>query len=233
MQQDGGFIVGVSDHCNRWCERCPLTSRCRLFADFASPDRTQDRAPAKQRRSPASGPSIRPRKILDPESFFDGDSSLSGDLSRLPADLEPATGVDPEVVANGHVMSKRLNRARCAANPTVRRAVATIEHFMFLAPLRMMQALTAVTQGDTPDLRSRANGTAKVAMLGLDEMERAWQRLVETRFVSLTLAAPFLAEIARLQRNLQRAVPRARDFVRPGLDEMDAVTMLDAAERMH
>lgn len=27
-----GFIDGVSDYCDRWCERCPLTARCRLFA---------------------------------------------------------------------------------------------------------------------------------------------------------------------------------------------------------
>ena len=26
------FIDGVSDYCDRWCERCPLTARCRLFA---------------------------------------------------------------------------------------------------------------------------------------------------------------------------------------------------------
>ena len=27
-----GFIIGVYNYCDRWCERCPLTSRCRVFA---------------------------------------------------------------------------------------------------------------------------------------------------------------------------------------------------------
>lgn len=61
-------------------------------------------------------------------------------------------------------------------------------------------------------------------------MERAWQSLVDTHHVSAPVAAPFLAEIARMQRNLNRAVPDARAFVRPGLDEPDEVRMLDAAE---
>ena len=28
----GPFVEGVSDHCDRWCERCPLAGRCRLRA---------------------------------------------------------------------------------------------------------------------------------------------------------------------------------------------------------
>ena len=26
------FIPGVYNFCDRWCERCPLTARCRVFA---------------------------------------------------------------------------------------------------------------------------------------------------------------------------------------------------------
>jgi hypothetical protein len=33
-----------------------------------------------------------------------------------------------------------------------------------------------------------------------------------------------------MQRNLNRALPNARAFIRPGFDESDQVKMLDAAE---
>lgn len=33
MELRDGFIVGIFNYCDRWCERCPLTSRCRLFSD--------------------------------------------------------------------------------------------------------------------------------------------------------------------------------------------------------
>ena len=26
------FIPGIYNYCDRWCERCPLTARCRVFA---------------------------------------------------------------------------------------------------------------------------------------------------------------------------------------------------------
>ncbi len=35
MEVREGFIVGIFNYCDRWCERCPLTSRCRVFADMA------------------------------------------------------------------------------------------------------------------------------------------------------------------------------------------------------
>ena len=33
METQDGFIVGVYNYCDRWCERCLLTSRCRVFAE--------------------------------------------------------------------------------------------------------------------------------------------------------------------------------------------------------
>lgn len=30
------FIPGIYNYCDRWCERCPMTSRCRLFSDLQS-----------------------------------------------------------------------------------------------------------------------------------------------------------------------------------------------------
>ncbi|MCD4682802.1 MAG: hypothetical protein K8R86_05935, partial [Bacteroidales bacterium] len=30
---EGDFIPGIYNYCNRWCERCLYTEKCRLFAD--------------------------------------------------------------------------------------------------------------------------------------------------------------------------------------------------------
>ncbi len=30
---EGDFIPGIYNYCNRWCERCPYTDKCRVFAD--------------------------------------------------------------------------------------------------------------------------------------------------------------------------------------------------------
>src|ERR1044072_83550 len=35
MEVRNGFIVGIFNYCDRWCDACAFTSRCRLFADGA------------------------------------------------------------------------------------------------------------------------------------------------------------------------------------------------------
>jgi hypothetical protein len=37
-----GFIVGIFNYCDRWCERCAFTSRCRVFADVAEMEASHD-----------------------------------------------------------------------------------------------------------------------------------------------------------------------------------------------
>src|SRR5262245_59347953 len=42
MEVRDGFIVGIFDYCDRWCETCAFTSRCRLFADVAELEASLD-----------------------------------------------------------------------------------------------------------------------------------------------------------------------------------------------
>ena len=35
MEVRDGFIVGIFNYCDSWCQRCAFTSRCHLFADRA------------------------------------------------------------------------------------------------------------------------------------------------------------------------------------------------------
>ena len=42
MELRNGFIVGIFNYCDRWCEACAFTSRCRLFADVAETEASLD-----------------------------------------------------------------------------------------------------------------------------------------------------------------------------------------------
>jgi hypothetical protein len=64
-------------------------------------------------------------------------------------------------------------------------------------------------------------------------MGAAWRLLVDTHHYSDADVAPFLSEIGRMQRNLERAVPNARGFIRPGFDEMEQVSLSDPKLRRH
>src|SRR5262245_42488705 len=42
MEVRKGFIVGIYNYCDRWCETCDFTSRCELFADVARAEASLD-----------------------------------------------------------------------------------------------------------------------------------------------------------------------------------------------
>src|SRR5678815_5022977 len=42
MEVRDGFIIGIFNYCDRCCETCAFTSRCRLFADSAEIEATLD-----------------------------------------------------------------------------------------------------------------------------------------------------------------------------------------------
>ena len=234
MEVQDGFIVGVFNYCDRWCERCPLTGRCRVFAAEAEMDfenangpLTEPRAVRERRRLFAQVAEIHAQAEELPEEALPKPGHQVG---HLPADMEPSPGVDPGLAANAVDIRKKLHKLEMSPVPSVRLAIETIKYFSLYVPMKMVRTLAQVARAGPGDQQSDANGSGKAALLGLDRMERSWQSLVDTHHVSASVAAPFLAEIARMQRNLHRAVPNARAFVRPGLDEPDEVKMLDAAE---
>ena len=64
MDVQDGFIVGIYNYCDRWCETCSFTSRCRVFADRAELEAQSDpqlsdvvNAPPLRRTCPRPYPS--------------------------------------------------------------------------------------------------------------------------------------------------------------------------------
>jgi hypothetical protein len=227
MTLNDGFIVNVSSFCDRWCARCALTSRCELFVKNNS-DRGTTTADSRlslleQVEMMRDAARKHPAEALPREPG-----------SKLPADLECSSmEPSPEVVRNSAALHRKRQRARFSANASVRGAVETIEHFTLFVPVKMLLCLGTVSRDGQGAQQSDANGWGKAALLGLERMRAAWTLLVDTHHYSKSDVAPFLSEISRMQRNLERAVPNARAFVRPGFDEMEEVSLLDSKLRRH
>jgi hypothetical protein len=76
-----------------------------------------------------------------------------------------------------------------------------------------------------PDEPTDADGSAKVALLGIERSRAAWQRITAADSTS-TAAGPALADLTWLEQEVERMFPRARRFVRPAFDEPDEVARL-------
>jgi hypothetical protein len=126
MEVQDGFIVGIFNYCDRWCERCPLTSRCRVFATLAEIDFEEGNGPLTEPRIIRERRRWEERMIelhADAEELGEAAPPKPGErVGQLPPDLE-ASAPDPVVVANGAALRKKMQRLRMSASPAVRRAI--------------------------------------------------------------------------------------------------------------
>jgi hypothetical protein len=74
------------------------------------------------------------------------------------------------------------------------------------------------------------DGSAKVALLGIDRSHTAWLDLIEVGAISASEVAPFIGDLEWLRAALERTFPKARAFVRPAFDEPDEVARLLRSE---
>jgi hypothetical protein len=235
MEVQDGFIVGIFNYCDSWCERCQFTSRCRLFADRAEMEARFD----PHLRPVADAPPLA-AEAEPPAPFWM--KELIDDLNeaaRQPVSEEEWAQIRPRVPAE----HKSLNaRAKAYASRTHQWLAATapaserdcedprhiIAWFHVLIAAKINRSLTVWPDEDPRDpiAASDNDGSAKVALLGIDRSHAAWLALVERGVLSSSQALPFVADLVWLGEALERVRPNARAFVRPAFDEPDAITSL-------
>jgi hypothetical protein len=227
-----GFIVGIFNYCDRWCDACAFTSRCRLFSDVAEMDASLDPGLRALVEAPSFEPIPPPPPWLA-ELLDEMDDAMRGRPASDEAPLERP--IPPEHVAikeRANAYSRRihswLQACECAAmnDPADPRDV--IAWFHTLISARIHRALRGLAN-DCPQDRDWPpdhDGSAKVALLGIERSHAAWLELVERRIATDAEAAPFIADLVWLSEALERVFPGARAFVRPAFDEPEEVSRL-------
>jgi hypothetical protein len=239
MDVQDGFIVGIFNYCDRWCERCALTSHCRLFADVARADADADAhmaAVIHAPQRPEDAPPPPPRWL---EELIE---KADGEVAKMTAAELAALTAEPEMPLEHAVTCERAtdychavydwreaNAAGREAGVTDPVAVATWFASMIMTKTRRALKGLAAFDGDR-EFPPDHEGSAKVALLGIDESIAAWQQLAATGRMPGTIAQGLVRELEIIRDDLERAIPCARAFVRPGFDEPEAVRTLDAAD---
>ena len=231
METRDGFILGIFNYCDRWCERCTLSGRCSVFAEeqrmmFGAPSSLGEAMPPRSLGAAAAGFEPGPP---------DEDAALQLDEHALGL-AEPAfTADEADFHRRVSVLGRRLATWRVpegrGSEPEVADAAEVVRHFGFFIGPKVHRALGGRSGIAEDGLRSDALGSAKAALLAFDRLGEAWLHLAELGAVNLFEAAPVLTELQQLTTALDRLFPRARSFVRPGFDEPAAVALLEWSER--
>jgi hypothetical protein len=219
MDVQEGFILGIYNYCDRWCEACAFTSRCRVFADSAEMEAGQPPQPRWM------------QELMDEMNTIASEPISEAEGEQLRPRIAPEHQV---IETRARAYADRVHawldaRGFASAEPSDPRAV--IGWFQYSITARIHRALYGRACNDAdPDWPVDYDGSAKVALVGIERSHAAWLDLVRLEGAAPPEVEPFIADLIWLSDELERVFPRARAFVRPGFDEPDEVARLLAAE---
>ncbi len=241
------FISGIYNYCDRWCERCPFTSRCMVYATEKEDD---DGDPQS-------------RDITN-EVFWRKLASIFEETKQMMVDWAKEAGVDLTQVdeaANEHREKRRsdafkdelavsatdyantvtkwftgfdqvLNATDLAPNDAdtdeserIEEAREVIYWYQYQIAVKLMRALSARSNeaewlDEMDDQPKDSDGSAKVSLIGMGRSVSAWRLMQMCLPERADSIIPMILELERLRQRLEQRFPKARDFVRPGFDEV-------------
>lgn len=249
MAGDERFIKGIYNYCDRWCERCPQTSRCLNYAmskeEFAEPETMdlrneefwkhlsgifQDTLELLKEKAAQEGIDLDALDLDESEEESRAIREAAGNhevtrAARLYIDMAEdwLDGVDDLPGLPPHHQDMEGPEAW-----SLEEALEVIRWYQHLIYTKLMRAVSSrmeeeTEEADDPFEYARdSDGSAKVALIGIDRSIAAWS-IIDRRFPSFRgrEVPAVLAHLERLRRGVERSFPDARSFIRPGFDRID------------
>lgn len=262
------FISGIYNYCDRWCERCPFTTRCLVYAtekaaDVSDDPEVHDINNAKFWR--------RLESIFQEthEMILEWAQEAGIDLETLEAEAAQADREQQRHDAKQHELSLSARRyaemverwfgeefaveqnvhddttgksKNSEEDIDVSDAIEVIRWYQFFVAAKVFRALMArdrpvideeltsedIFSGAELDddeafieaVGNDADGSAKIALIAIDRSSSAWRMLQSSLPEKADSIVPMLLELERLRRATEQTFPEARDFIRPGFDEV-------------
>jgi hypothetical protein len=241
MEVQNGFIVGIFNYCDGWCKTCAFTSRCHVFADHAELEASFDphlqavvKAPPLLQDVPPPPPPWLQELIAAANEA--SETTSEDEIAAVREQRDRALEREP-IYERSMAYAERVHLWRerhggpAAHPPSDPRAV--IEWFHTLIPAKIARALAGRALDDPAgrDWPADHDGSAKVALTGIERSMAAWEQLATRDIVPIDEVHHFIVDLLWQRDELERLFPGARTFVRPGFDEPEEVAKLLAAER--
>ena len=236
------LISGIYNYCDRWCERCPLTSRCLVYA-----------AEQEDNDSPES-------HDIRNEAFWRTLGSIFQETREMIAEWAKEAGIDLAAATeedearyhrrrqliDNHPLAQAGKKYANAASDWFREFDQTIEisdvratecdredserfedareviqWYQYQIAVKTIRALSGrKEEAELAELPKDSDGSAKVALIGIDRSIAAWRLMQLSLPERAGSIVPLILQLERLRRRLEKHFPDARDFVRPGFDEV-------------
>lgn len=232
---DQGFIPSIHNYCDRWCERCPFTSRCRAYAmemtiRIDGFDGELARAAENLEADPAEGWAgedflAKAEDVLSDEEI--DQEMLARDVADAIAEVHPLTeGADGLTTLAQPLIDAAEARVTAGGPETVafRDPLEVLAHYQYFVAVKVRRALSGrdtppILDEDGRPFPSDADGSARIAYLTCVAAREAAQHLAKIDPGLASLVTPFTQTADRVLNLIDEAFPGHRSFRRPGFDD--------------
>jgi len=248
------YIPGIYNYCDRWCERCQFTSRClnctlaeKQFGGLQEIDQFNDEFWEKFNemledtltmvQEIATEYGFEPDSIhLMPDELGEAENSKLTHLITHASDAY-AEMVEEWFDSNEFHFNKKeeeMSLIRIVTpghNPEkevddINDAAEVIRWYQYQIHVKIQRAVSSAfeEQSEYDDMPKDSDGSAKVALIGIDRSITAWKKLLnsfpelEKQIINLILL------LKSTLKRVETQFPHARSFVRPGFDEIGVAT---------
>ncbi len=249
-EENRDLIPGIHNYCDRWCERCFLSSRCSVFISEHK-----------------SSENIDSNDISNKEFWNQLADTFALTLNMLEK-IVGEYGIDVEAVKQAskerksqkrniedHTISQLADRYFHSAHGwlkahedaidetlknykrlailgideesnadifiTINDLVEITSWYLTIIPVKAKRAVNGLLEDDVGrPIQNDANGTAKVVLISVDRCIFAWNGLLKYFPENSSSILENIAILKQLKRQIRVDFPNAEKFIRPGFDEL-------------
>ena len=223
------LISGIYNYCDRWCERCPLTSRCLVYATEQEDD---DSLESHDIRNEAFWRKLNSIFLETREMIVDWAKESGVNLAEPVEDDEGRSHRKRQLIDN-HPLARSGKKYANAASDWFREFDQTVEvgdserledareviqWYQYQIAVKTIRALSGRREEEFTDFPKDSDGSAKVALIGIDRSIAGWRLMQLSLPERAGSIVTLILQLERLRYRLEAAFPKARSFMRPGFD---------------
>jgi hypothetical protein len=243
LASDERFIPGIYNYCDRWCERCPQTSRCLNFSiseeEFSDPE-------ARDIRN---------------EAFWNKLSGILGEALELLKESAKDWGIELETLgsiddienikekdaaAENHLLCRIAKKyselaevwfrgretlffeiaAAAREGVSIEEAAEVIRWYQYFISAKVMRSVRGnidEKEERCDEFPSDSDGSAKIALIAIDRSIAAWAVIQHYMADCSQELIDIITFLDGLRQAVEETFPNARSFIRSGFDEINQV----------
>ncbi|WP_439487909.1 hypothetical protein [Algoriphagus sp.] len=241
------FISGIYNWCDRWCERCAFTARCRVFErekerDLKEPEDFWNALSENFKETLEMLHLIAEEHGIDLEQTVkdsEADTSLEEEDKRV--DEHPLNIITSQYLFEGKdwIESSKLEeycekltqqidlgmRQVSEVNDEVAKieeALEVIQWYLFFIHVKSKRVLNDLSDDfweEYPEEEKSYNGSTKIAMISIERSMQAWKILFDAMESEQDSILNLLVLLDKSRKLLAALAPNYAQFIRPGFDE--------------